>query len=228
MSRDRKYSIQLVVEGNEEEYFFKIVEAKGLSGKISLSVKNAGGFGNIASYYQSYISNDEIDAVFAVYDVDYRQNEEDSPFRTVRKQLLEILGYENSVNAASLCTNPNILQLFLLAKDTLDKVALKQTSKKYNTKFVRKYWPEIGKEKTNCNGLDNTNYYDAKIWQLELIKDDLLNSSYQNLLNNLECLPTEYICNNPGGNLKPFLIALKDGDIEFFKNLSKKIRTFDE
>ncbi len=119
MSRDRKYSIQLVVEGNEEEYFFKIVEAKGLSGKISLSVKNAGGFGNIASYYQSYISNDEIDVVFAVYDVDYRQNEEDSPFRTVRKQLLEILGYENSVNAASLCTNPNILQLFLLAKDTV-------------------------------------------------------------------------------------------------------------
>lgn len=74
--------------------------------------------------------------MFAVYDVDYRQNEEDSPFRTVRKQLLEILGYENSVNAASLCTNPNILQLFLLAKDTLDKVALKQTSKKYNTKSL--------------------------------------------------------------------------------------------
>lgn len=43
MSRDRKYSIQLVVEGNEEEYFFKIVEAKGLSGRFLYQLKMLAG-----------------------------------------------------------------------------------------------------------------------------------------------------------------------------------------
>ena len=43
MSRDRKYSIQLVVEGNEEEYFLKLQKQRVYLGRFLYQLKMLAG-----------------------------------------------------------------------------------------------------------------------------------------------------------------------------------------
>lgn len=216
-----KYRIKLVLEGYEEEAFFDVVKELGVSSDIDLSYINAKGFGGVAPIYQDLINNEEIGAVLAVYDVDYRYNETSSPFSTVHNQLKSILGSEKSVKAASLCTNPNILQLFLLGCDPLSIVSLTKTSKSQNTEMVNRYWPEIGKKHENEKGQKAKNRYGAIAWQLKIIADSFRYEKYlyKNLLNNAMELPMDYRLDTPGSNLPPFLMALENGDISFFEGL---------
>lgn len=212
---DAPYLIVLVVEGDEEETFFRMVKEKGVSDCISLNIINANGYGNVGALYQEFVSHEEIDLVMAVYDVDNASNNKDSPFNRIRRDLFLVLGDECSVDAISLCTNPNILQLFLLGCDELQKVSLTTSSKDANTHIINKYWPSIGKDKP----------YRAHKWQLEIMLYSYLNEEYtfENLLTSLSKISTDYKRTIPSSNLYLLLKALKDGNISYFKSIEEKI-----
>jgi hypothetical protein len=222
------YRVFLILEGDEEECFFQTAKDCHLfSDKIELTFQNIRGSGNIAPHFQSARSKGENDCVLCVYDVDNRQNEKGSPFSCVQKDLLRVLGSQRAVDAASLCTNPNILQMFLLCCDPLEKVALKQTSKTTNTMLVNHYWPTIGGEKRNADGQKIKSVYGAEDWQLRTIRDSLVYEKYDmnKLFRNGADLPTDYRGALPGGNLMPFLEALKKGDLTFFETLQNEIES---
>ena len=90
--RQNKYKICLIVEGNEEECFFEMVNELGLNEHFELIIKNAHGYGNVAPYYQNYISREDIDCVLAVYDVDNKMNEANSTYNHVLNGLISVLG----------------------------------------------------------------------------------------------------------------------------------------
>lgn len=217
-----KLYIKIIVEGNEEKAFFDIVDQIGKDNKFVLDVEDAKGYGGIADAFLSALREGELfDCVICVFDVDNRLADKNSPYARTRKQLFSIFGNGKIVDAVSFCTNPNILQYFLLAADTLDKVSLKLTSKAENTPLVHKYWPMIASGKKDKYGRSMKSCYDASSWQLEIIKYSIINEeySYSDLLENSRALSTDYKTNLPGGNLLPLLMALKDGDEEFFNQI---------
>lgn len=217
-----KYYVKIIVEGNEENAFFDIVKTIGTNDKFFLDIENVTGYGGIADAFLSALREDGLfDCVICVYDVDNRIGEKDSPYNLTREQLVSLFGDESIADAVSFCTNPNILQYFLLAADSLDKVALESTSKKTNSMLVHQYWPEIASGKIDEQGRKKKSDYDASIWQLEIMKYSIINDKYKyaNLLNNALCLPLDYKKELPGGNLLPMLIALKTGEEEFFEKI---------
>ena len=125
------------------------------------------------------------------------------------------------VDAVSFCTNPNILQYFLLAMDELPQVSLTCTSKAANTIYVHRYWEQISSNKTDEKGRKTKSFYDASKWQLDIMKYSVINDPhrYSDLLSNAEKLPQNYKEELPGGNLLPLLIALRDGDEGFFERI---------
>lgn len=221
-----KFYIKVIVEGNEEETFFDIVKTIGTHDKFVLEIENAHGYGGIADAFLSALREGELyDCVICAYDVDNRAAERKSPFNLVRKQLTLLFGDESITDAVSFCTNPNILQYFLLAADSLDKVSLVSTSKMVNTIYVHRYWAKIASDKTDKTGRKIKSPYGASQWQLDIMKFSIINSEYQyeNLLRNASALPLDYKNNLPAGNLLPMLIALKDGDEAFFKRIHELI-----
>ena len=223
-----KYYIKIIVEGSEEKTFFDMVKEIGTSDNFVLDIEDACGYGNIADCFLNALREGELyDSVICAYDVDNRIEDFNSPFNQTREQLDTLFGDQNVTEAVSYCSNPNILQYFLLAADELSKVALTSTSKTRNTKLVNKYWPQIGTNKTDSLGRKIKPDYDAQQWQLDIIKFSLINGnySYENLLNNAKEIPTDYLNNIPGGNLLPLLIALKDGDTEFFEHIKSLINS---
>lgn len=214
--------IHLIVEGSEEEYFFEIVKEFGVSNKFALTIENAKTSGNVSPLLEEYFQLYQNDFVFAVYDVDGK-TQDGSPFSNVQQSLLDFFGDKDQVDAVSLCTNPNILQLFLLGCDCLNNVALKTSSKANNTDIVHKYWPDIGKTIKGKNNQLVKKNYDAKKWQLEIMKNSYIcrQYNYDTLLRNAKALPTNFSTNIPGSNLYPFLKALKEGDESYFDNYRK-------
>lgn len=222
---DLPYKVHLIVEGSEEACFFDIVKELGVCNSIELTYENACGFGNVASFYQNAISQEEYDCVLCVYDVDFRQEEDGSPYKRVIDELESILGDMDAVKAVSFCTNPNILQLLLLGCDTFDKVALSNCSKRANTGLVHKYWDKIGR--VNDGKQKKSSLYDAQAWQLEIIKnsyiyDESPSYDYGTLLTNCASVPTDYLSDIPGTNLLKLLESLRDGSIDFFESIRKK------
>lgn len=217
-----KKCIHVIVEGDEEFAFFEIVKELGLAKKFELIVENAHGFGNVSPLLEGYVQLYDMDCIFAVYDVDGK-TDDGSPFNSVQNSLLNFFGDQQKVDAVSLCTNPNILQMFLLGCDSLNKVSLKSTSKEENTCIVNKYWPDIGKTCQGCNNHEVTKYYDANKWQLDIIKNSYIYNTYNydTLLVNANALPLDYTKKIPAGNLYPFLKALRDGDETYFENYRK-------
>lgn len=143
----------------------------------------------------------------------------------VRNQLNLLFGNEKITESVSFCTNPNIMQLFLLAADTLQNV-ISTTSKKINTSLIHKYWPEIASGKIDKLGRKIKQNYDASNWQLDIIKYSILNGeySYNTLLENAKALSANYKKNNiPGSNLLSLLLALKDGNKKYFSKIRKMI-----
>ena len=220
-----KYNIYFALEGLEEEYLFKIIQEFGVHESFDISFDNCGGFGNVTPYYQDALTNELYDCSLCVYDVDYRHTDSDSPFNLIRKDLETVVG-EGGVDAASICTNPNILQFYLLSQGKLNEVAMASTSKKENTKLVNKYWPEIGKKKTDAKGHIVNNDYDASKWQLEIMYYSFVNNpeNYEKMLDNAKELPIDYQSSRPGSNLLQILAALRAGDKSFFENINKKIK----
>ena len=223
---ENKYNIYFALEGLEEDYFFRIVETFGVHECFSIVYENVKGYGNIAPHLQIALSEELFDCLFAVYDVDYRQDEEDSPYQSVKNSLFEIFGDDDAVEAVSICVNPNILQLYLLGCDSLSNVKLETSSKAANTSIVHKYWPNIGNEVSDSAGHNVIKHYNAKQWQVEEIYYSYINEqySYEAMLRNMSCLSTAYLDNFPGSNFLPILLALKNGDIDFFKDKSKRIK----
>ena len=222
----KPYRVHLVIEGNEENCFFDIVKKCGVSPSIELTYENAYGSGNVASLYQNASVQEEYDCVLCVYDVDYRQNEKESPYNHIVNELLLILGNKNRVKAISFCTNPNILQLLLLGCDCYENVKLLDGSKKENTPIVHKYWDKIGR--INEGEQRKSPYYDAKEWQLGIIKnsyiyEELPSYNYETLLINCLAVPTDYLTNYPGTNLLKLLEALKEGKTAFFVSINNKL-----
>ena len=219
------FRIKIVVEGNEEKILFDIVKMIGTSDIFEISIDNACGSGAVADLFLLALRDDYYDCVVAVYDVDNRQNESGSPYNKTRKQLFDVLGDWELVDLVSFCTNPNILQLFLLAMDTLKNVALIKTSKTYNTEIVHKYWPKIASGAKDSKGRNIKPGYDALEWQLNIIKDSIIydESKYQSILDNSNELPIDYKNKLPGSNVTLLLKALRSGDIDFFKDITKRI-----
>lgn len=226
------FRVFLLLEGFEEEWFFKAVaETKIPNPVFEITTKNVGGYGNIAPYFQSVFNNDKYDCVMCVYDVDDRCQEKDSPFCQVQAGLLEVLGTQEAVDAVSLCTNPSILQMFLLCCDSIECVAITTSSKRENSPLVTRYWPDIGKEKQTKDGEKATTLYDAKEWQLRMMKDSLCFDNlhpFKNIFNNGGKLPLNYRSDPPCGNLLPFLKALRDGNLDFFDEILKTIDSEDD
>ena len=225
MANNKKYNVHLVWEGNEEVCLFNIVKKFGVHESIELTFNNAGGSGTVAAYYQSEMNSEEHDCNLCVYDVDYRQNEEKSPYNLIQEQLLLILGSEEMVDRISFCTNPNILQILLLGCDYIDNVKLMSSSKKDNTEMVHKYWDEIGRPKAD----NRTKYYDAKEWQLRIVLDSYEYGSYnyETLYNNCALISNDYLTSKPGSNLYELLKALKEGNIEYFEAINDLVSNCD-
>lgn len=207
-------NILLILEGNEEQRLYNIAKICGFSEKFNVKSVNAEGFGNIPFLYQYYLSDDYYDLILCIYDVDNRIKDQNSPYNHVRKGLNDILLDDEKVNSASFCTNPNIIQFFLLGADKLENVKLTSTFKSINSKILHKYWDEIGRNKD----------YDASEWQLKVIEDSYKYGkySYLTLLENAEELPLDYKTNLPGSNLWPLLKALNNGDEKYIKSLIDK------
>lgn len=220
-----KYNVCLIHEGDEEYKFFETMKKiDAVSPKICIENINAGGFGGVAPLFQDYRSYSLYDCVICLYDVDYRQNEPDSPFVSVREGLKEILDEDKSVEAVSFCTNPNFLQIYLLSMKELSEVELFSTSKKTNTELVHLCWPNIAKPKTNAQGKNCTKEYDASGWQLEIMNAPLMEGPhcYQKLLGNASALPENYLLTDrPGSNVLKLIDALLKGDCEFFESINK-------
>ena len=222
----RPYRVHLILEGYEENCFFDIVKKFGVSPDIELTYENAYGSGNVASLYQNASIQEEYDCALCVYDVDYRQNEKESPYNRIVDELVLILGNKNRVKAISFCTNPNILQLLLLGCDCYENVKLLNGSKKENTPIVHKYWDKIGR--INDGEQRKSSYYDAKEWQLDIIKNSYIyeetpSYKYDVLLENCLSVPTDYLTYYPGTNLLKLLEALREGKISFFSTINDKL-----
>lgn len=165
-----KYHVKLIVEGENEEYeFFDMVKMIGTHESIELDVESSYGYGEIGDAYLNAIRDERNDCVLCVYDVDGRANEDESPYKRTYKKLLEVLGDSKVVKKVSFCTNPNILQLFLLAADSLDKVALKTTSKNKNSQLVHLYWNSIASGAKDEKGRNIKPLYNASKWQLDIM-----------------------------------------------------------
>lgn len=221
----KKYKVHLILEGNEETCLFDIIKKYGVHETIDLTYKNSGGAGTVAAYYQSELNNDAYDCNLCVYDVDYRQDEDNSPFNHIQEQLLLILGSQEAVDKISYCTNPNILQMLLLGCDIISNVKLMSGSKKDNTEIVHKYWDEIGRQKDN----NRTKCYDATEWQLRIISNSFEYGpySYETLYSNSAFISTNYLTFEPGSNLYDLLKALKEGDIDYFRKINDLISNYD-
>lgn len=216
-----KLYVKIIVEGNEERVFFDVVKLLGVSDNIHLEIEDSSGYGSIADALLFALREELFDCVVCVYDVDNRQNDSKSPYCICRSHLMSIFQNEEIVDAISFCTNPNILQFFLLAADKLSNVALKETSKAANSKIVHKYWEKIASGKIDVEGRKIKQDYDASSWQLEIIKYSILNEEYkyEDMLKHASELPIDYLENIPGSNLLQLLTALKIGDKKFFKRI---------
>ena len=220
-----KFSVVAILEGNEEECLFDIVDkCKGISEDIDFVYFNAGGFGNVGPFFQEMFSDPGIDCVIAVYDVDNKAKEKDSPYCSVRKDLVSILGDNESAKIVSFCTNPNILQILLLGCDCIENTSIQTSSKKDNTDVVTKYWPKINAKKKDGQRIKRG--YDASKWQLDIIKNSYIyeeevSYSYDDLLSNTQKMNVEYETCLPASNIGRLLLALKRGDIEFFKKIKE-------
>jgi hypothetical protein len=157
--------------------------------------------------------------------VDYRYEDPLSPYRQVQQKLLKVLGSDKAVQAASLCTNPNILQMILLGCDHLENVSLQTTAKRENSRIVEKYWPDFGIKDFKPSPSHQRPSYDASSWQLEEIIDSFANGKfdYQNIFTNGKNLPKALSLRSPGSTLFPFLIALEKGDLDYFRKRVKEI-----
>lgn len=205
-------NVLLIVEGSEEKTFFEIVKEHGIKNDvINLTIVNPEGAMKIPALFQDALSNDRYDAVYCVYDVDNRPHVNDSAFCMVKKKLKDVLGSIHSVQAISLCTNPNILLLYLLGPTDLSELEGKlKCSKEDNTGLVHKYWNEIR------NSHDKK--YDAAKWQLDIMKYSYDGKySYQTLLARAKELSTGYEIDNCTSNIGSFLEALDSGNLAYFK-----------
>lgn len=228
---NEKYHVHFIVEGCEEEYFFRIVQSKGTHPTFEISVYNAGGHGGVAPHFQDAYADETYDAVFCVYDTDNRQSEENSPYSLIQKGLESILGDPNKVILISLCTSPNILQMYLLGCDKLERVKLPASGKMENSTIVHRYWEKIGRGRKDGKGRIVSKGYDASTWQLEIMANSFIydgevpSYSYDVLLQNAEALPVDYVkSRGAASNLLPVLLALKEGNTAFFNEIQEKLK----
>ncbi len=103
------YRLALIVEGNEEVNFLKIVNSCArLDAGLEIEVVNAEGVGNIPSLFDAYYRDLSYDEVICLLDIDgWKTN----CYETATRKLSAILGYFPKKEA--LFNNPNSLQLLL-------------------------------------------------------------------------------------------------------------------
>lgn len=209
MSNSKK-RIHFVLEGNEENTLFEIIEEFSVMENIKMTYKNANGGGNVPSYYQAALASDNYDFIYCVYDVDYSPNDEKEMYKRIRKGLYKVLGDEKEIDKVSLCINPNALLIILLGYDKLSALTGIKSDKKQNTALINKYCPKIGNKKD----------YDASKWQLEIFKHDYIyskNASIDKILEALDEINMNYEDNEVGSNLLPVIEALINDDYSFFE-----------
>ena len=206
----RKIRVHFILEGNEEDTLFKIIEELLVMENIEMTYKNAMGGGNVPIYYQYAYASANYDIIYCVYDVDYSPKKEKDMYQKIRKGLFDILGDEQEINKISLCTNPNTLLIILLGYDKLDALKEIKAKKSENTELIKKYCPKIGNKKD----------YDASAWQLELLKNDYIYdgvASIDKILENIGLINEKYEGKEIASNLLPVIKALKDDDGNYFE-----------
>ena len=103
------FRLVLIVEGNEEVNFLRIVNDYGRIKKgLSIEVINAEGVGNIPSLFDAYYRDLSYDGVLCLLDVDNWKTE---CYEIATSKLRSILGHRPDEEA--LFNNPNTLQLLL-------------------------------------------------------------------------------------------------------------------
>lgn len=212
----RKARIHFVNEGDEEEAFLEILRAQVDSGVFALTSHNAHGAGNIPLFVDSALGSGQFDVVFAVYDVDGKGNEEGSTFSKARKGLARILGSQELVDSLSLWTNPNILQMILLACRPLSEVGLHTTVKKENSAIVNRCFPSIGKT--------DKSFYDAQKWQLDVIRYSFDGNPYrfEDIVANSKGLSDDFRL-IPSSNWPKVIKRLLNNDVGYFSELARKL-----
>ena len=183
---------------------------------FALSSRNAHGAGNIPLFVDSALGSGQFDVVFAVYDVDGKGNEEDSTFSKVRKGLVRMLEDQELVDEISLWTNPNILQMILLACRPLSEVGLHTTVKKENSAIVSRCFPSIGKT--------DKSLYDAQRWQLDVIRYSFDGNPYrfEDVATNSKGLPDDFRL-IPSSNWPKVIERLLSDDVGYFTELARKL-----
>jgi len=213
----KKIKIHFLLEGNEEESLFNIINKFGIGENIDVSYHNCNGGGRMPAIYQYELQSGNYDIIYCVYDVDYSNEDKNSMFSKIQKGLLRTLGNKDDVNKISLCTNPNIL-LILLCGYTNDINELKDISKNKskNTDLIKKY----------CSLSFNKKEYDASKWQLELIEYDYFYTnvaSYDKIINKLETLNNNYLGKEIGSNIILVLKAIKENNVSFFEKIISEV-----
>ena len=211
-----KISINFIIEGNvEEKALFNLIENYGLNDAFDITYRTCCGAGNIAAYYQAAIASEKYDLVFCIYDVDDKADIKDSPYNITREKLQRVLGSKALVDTVSLCTNPNILLLLLLGYDKPKNLIDLTASKSNNTDVIKRY----------CDKIGNKQKYAGHQWQVDLIIDDYVGGRalYDNIIDSYNELSKDYKKEKIASNLVIVLKEIKEGNVEYFKRIIKKI-----
>ena len=213
---NEKIKIHFVLEGNEEESLFKIVENYGIGDNLEVSYINSGGGGNVPYYFQDAIQSGNYDLVYCVYDVDFKSEEKKGMYQRIVNGLFRVLGSKKEVDRVSLCTNPDILLILLSGYvDDINELSTIQSDKSSNTDLINKCCSKPIKKKK----------YDASSWQLELIESDYLytkKASYDKVLDKINVINIEYKTNSIGSNILQVLKALFENDVDYFMKIIKE------
>lgn len=207
---DAKLKIHFVLEGNEEYALFQLIEKAMKSTYIEMTYRNCHGGGTIPAFFQADLASDNYDIIYCVYDVDFKQNDENGMYGRIRKGLYKVLGEESEIDKISLCTNPNTLLVLLLGYTDLSNLKDIKADKKSNTELIHKYCSKIGNKKS----------YDASEWQLELIKNDYLfsnSASFDKMFESCKLINEKYNEDGIGSNILRVIQALIMDDVEYFK-----------
>ncbi len=134
--RADSYRLALIVEGNEEVNFMKIVEAySSIVPGIEIEVINAEGVGNIPALFDAYYRDLSYDRVYCLLDVDNWKTE---CYEIATGKLHAILGKEPDEEA--LFNNPNSLQLLL--SPFVDEV-MERSDKEGYSRLIHEAFPKM-------------------------------------------------------------------------------------
>lgn len=192
--------IHVIAEGYEEVMFLDIVtKFHKISSIYELSYEPACGYSFIPAIFQYRYMNRDYDYVFAMYDADNYRND---AWQYVNSRLLKIFGDQEKVNAYSLVTNPNTIQLIATAvQNNLNPIS---THKEDYSEMLQSEFPSL------------YGTYQANEHQREIIKEGFDIELYEKMIKGINGLSSD-IKNFPSTTMARFLNGLSISDPSWLK-----------